>query len=374
MERIARATGTLPAAAPAPRPARALRTWLSLAVAVAALALASCADKLTTVDPGAAPEGVASSQTGLTVWREIANRLYLFRRGDPENGIPHVLVDSIPVSTPLPGQLHGVIRDSTAASGYQIYRREPSGGFTQLFDFTAFPTRRWIDRGWEIYHFTDPQIVVPTYTYQARGVVGGTTTIASPVTNEAHDTTTSVPNITYTGETGFNVVGDPVPLDSLFVMRWNRVPNAVAYFIHVYQPSFSLTNQAEQIASGMPAPLFIGKSLDILVAYMPAPDPQPSLLSFRMPTPDARPPEARVLTVRETRYGQEYLVRIAAVDAFGQLIAYTYGSFSVEITGEIMGIPIPSGHFVVYPLGAVKVVPSRAPAPAFAHRTGAGRR
>jgi hypothetical protein len=345
-------------------------------MAVAALALASCAEKVTTVPAGTVPEGETTDRSGLTVWREIANRLYVFRRGDPPNGIPHVLVDSIPVSTPLPGQLHGVIRDSTAASAYQIYRQQPGGGFTELFDFKPAPTRRWIDRGWEIYHFTDPQTVVPTYTYLGRGVVGGTTTIASPVTNEAHDTTRAVVTLTYTGPTGFNAVGDPAPLDSLFMMSWNTVPNAVGYFIHVYQPSFNLVDQAEQIASGMPAPLFIGKSLDILVAHMPAPDPQPASLSFRMPAPTEYPTQARVMTVRGTRYGQEYLVRIAAVDALGQLIAYTYGSFSTEITGEILGISIPSGHFAVYYLGAVKVVPSRpvTPAPALAGRIRADRR
>ena len=372
MGRPARPTASGPAARTA-RPASRLLT--RLAAAVAAFALVSCADKVTTVDPGATPEGVASSQTGLTVWREIANRLYVFRRGDPENGIPHVLVDSIPLSTPLPGQLHGVIRDSTAASAYQIYRRQTGGGFSELFDFSPSPTRRWIDRGWEIYHFIDPQTVVPTYTYLARGVVGGTTTIRSPVTNEAHDTTRSVPNITYTGPTGFDIVGDPVPLDSLFLMQWNTVPNAVGYFIHVYQPSFSLTALEEQIASGMPAPMFIGRSVDILAAYMPAPDPQPPSLSFRMPAPTAHPIQARVMTVRGTRYGQEYLVRIAAVDRLGQLIAYTYGSFSTELTGEVLGVTIPSGHFAVYYLGAVKVVPSRppSPAPAFAGRVRADR-
>jgi hypothetical protein len=186
-----------------------------------------------------------------------------------------------------------------------------------------------------------------------------------------------VPNITYTGKTGIDIVGGVEPLDSLFVMSWNTVPNAVAYYIHVYQESASLTDLDEKIASGMPAPLFIGRSLDILVAHMPAPNPQPPSLSFQMPTPTGHPTEARVMTVRQTRFGQDYFVRIAAVDALGQLIAYTYGSFSTEITGEILGVPIPSGHFAVYYLGAVKVSPSEedtTPAPAFAGRPRADRR
>ena len=343
-------------------PVAGVRAGLLAAVAMAALSLFGCAEKITTVDPSfTAPEGAASTQAGLGVWREIPNHLYIYRRGnlDADPPIPHVLVDSVTMATTLPGQIHGVIRDSTTSNSYQVYRREPNGAYRELYDFSAVPARRWFDRGWEIYHFTDPDTVVPTRTYLGRGVVGGGATLASPLTNEASDLVRSVENITYTGGTGFNVVGDPAPLDSLFQMKWQKVTNAVAYYIHVYQWSFNLIQLEEQIASGMPAPLFIGKSRDILVAYMPAPNPSPSEVTFTMPTPGARPAEARILTCRETRYGQEYLVRISAVDANGQLIAYTYGSNSQELTVLPDGTTLPSSVFAVFPMGAVKVVPSR---------------
>jgi hypothetical protein len=343
-------------------PVAGVRAGLLAAVAFAALSLCACAEKITTVDASfTAPEGAASTQAGLGVWREIPNHLYIYRRGnlDADPPIPHVLVDSVTMATTLPGQIHGVIRDSTTSNSYQVYRREPNGAYRELYDFSAVPTRRWFDRGWEIYHFTDPDTAVPTRTYLGRGVVGGGATLASPLTNEASDLVRSVQNITYTGGTGFNVVGDPSPLDSLFQMKWQKVTNAVAYYIHVYQWSFNLIQLEEQIASGMPAPLFIGKSRDILVAYMPAPNPSPTEVTFTMPTPGARPAEARILTCRQTRYGQEYLVRISAVDANGQLIAYTYGSNSQELTVLPDGTTLPSTQFAVFPMGAVRVVPSR---------------
>lgn len=365
---------TLPQEASARKPAAgrgtrtrgaAPRTAVFAVAALAALGGAACSKKNAIVDPTfTAPEGVASLQTGLLVWREIPNHLLVFEEGQPEADppVPDDLVAVYPVAAPggLTGQFHGAILDSTPANAYQVFRREPNGGYRELYDFSAVPSRRWLDRGWETYHFTDPDTAVPSRTYRGRGIVGGTITLSSPLTRESNNTVREVPDITYTGGTGFNVVGDPVALDSLFLMEWERVPNAAAYVIHVYQWSFALTDLNEQIMSGRPAPLFIGKSRDILVAYLPAPDTTAATVSFRMPTPAARPPEARIMTVRQTNYGQEYLVRISAVDASGQLIAYTYGSHSQKLTDILIGgAALPASQFAVFWLGAVKVVPSR---------------
>jgi hypothetical protein len=343
---------------------RATNAAVPAALVLLALCLASCADKITTVDPGLVPEGAASTQSGLAVWREIPNHVYVYIRGNPTGDppVPHVLIDSVTAVSPLPGQVHGVIRDSTTANAYQVYRRETNGGYTEIYDFTATAARKWFDRGWEIYHFTDADTTVPTRTYLGRGVVGGRATLGAPLTNEASDQVRAVHNINYRGATGFDSQGEASPLDSLFLMEWDAVENAVAYYIHVYQWSFNLINLDEQIASGMPAPLFIGKSRDVLVAYMPVPNPPPApgvRVLFRMPTPTATPSDVRILTVRETRYGQEYLVRIAAVDALGQLIAYTYGNNSQELASLPDGTTLPSTQFAAYPLGAVRVVPKR---------------
>ena len=338
------------------------RAAILAGVALAVLGAAACTKKVTTVDANfTAPEGVASSGARLVVWREAPNQLYIFKRAvesDPPE--PDTLEDSLSFSSGVPGQLHGAILDSTAASAYQVYRREPNGGALGLYDFTSAPARRWLDRGWETYHFVDPDTSLPSHTYRGRGVVGGVVTLSSPLTNEASDTVRAVAGIAYTGQTGFDPAGDASPLDSLFLMEWETVPNAAGYLIHVYQPGFNLITAEENILSGMPAPLFIGKSRDILVAYLPAPSPPGPTVSFRMPSPGARPPEARVMTVRETRFGQEYRVRIAAVDAFGQLLAYTPGNFSQRLTGLLPGgRTLPGTHYAVFRLGGVRVVPSR---------------
>lgn len=337
------------------------------AAMVATLVLPGCAEKITTVDPSfTSPEGVATTQTGLAVWREIPNGIDIYTETDPP-----VLLRTVIVPSPIPGQVHGLIRDSTTANGYQVFRREPNGGYRELYEFNAFSARRWFDRDWEIFTFTDADTIVPTHTYLGRGLVGGRATIAAPLTNEASGLVRAVENITYTGLTGYNSVGNAAPLDSLFQMKWLQVQNAVAYFIHVYQWSFNLIRLEEQVASGMPAPLFIGKSRDILVAYLPAPAGAPgSEVTFTMPTPNAHPPEARIMTVRETRYGQVYLVRIAAVNALGELIAYTYGTYSQEFKDLPDGTTLPSSQFAVFRMGAIQVAPSRPvnPAPARALR------
>ena len=357
-----------------------LRAGVLAAAALALLGTGACSDKITTVDATfTTPEGTASPQTGLVVWREIPNKLYIFDRGEVDPDCPvattHVLVDSAAVATPLPGQLHGAILDSTPASAYQVFRRESNGGYRELFDFAPIAARKWIDRAWEVFHFTDPDSVVPSRTYRGRGVVGGTVTLTSPLTQEANKTVRAVEAIHYTGKTGFNACGfvDCAGLDSLFEMKWRPVTGAASYVIHVYQPSFSLTALEEQIASGMPAPLYIGKSVDILVAIMPAPNPSPPEIIFKMPTPSAHPAEARVMTVRQTRFGQEYLVRVSAVDANGQLIACTYGTFSQQLTDNLPGgVTVGSNQFAVYYLGAVRVVPTR-PCPPIPNRARPGR-
>lgn len=354
-----------PRSVSAPAARRIPKAALLAVLAAAALGVGACSDKITSVDPSfVLPEGEASPLVGLAVWREIPNQLYIFRTGDPdaEPPVADVLLDSLEVETDPPGQLNGLIRDSTAASAYQVYRREPNGGVLQLFDFASEPTRRWVDRGWEIYHFIDPDTVVPTRTYLGRGIIAGNASPASPLTNTASDQVRSVVNLTYTGPIGFDGAGDPSPVDSLFPMQWRAVENAAGYYIHVYQPGFNLVRLVEQIESGRPAPLFIGKSRDILVAYLPVPSPPPAPgtpVNFTMPSPNARPANARVMTVRQTRYGQEYLVRIAAVDGSNQLIAFTRGHFSQHIADLPNGVTLPGNLHAAYFLGAVKVTPSR---------------
>ena len=73
----------------APAPSALARAAVLAAGTLAALGLASCSKKVTTVDSSfTSPEGVSSTQVGLTVWRELPNHLYIFRRGQPNADPP----------------------------------------------------------------------------------------------------------------------------------------------------------------------------------------------------------------------------------------------------------------------------------------------
>ena len=116
------------------RKGRARRRAL-LASGLVALVLSACAKKVTTVDPGFTPEGAASLQNGLAVWREIANPIYVYHRGQPDANppIPNTLLDSVFVPTPIPGQIHGVIFRKQRLPFPQRWQMQPE----QLFQFLS---------------------------------------------------------------------------------------------------------------------------------------------------------------------------------------------------------------------------------------------
>ncbi len=331
-------------------------------VAVLALGLAGCAKKKSVVDADfTLPEGAASPAARLVLWRETPTTMRVYQDVLPLGvGPEDRLLSVIPFGSDRPGRIHGLIFDSTAASGYQIMRKDANGGLSQLNDFVAVPTRRWLDREWEFYAFADDDTARLSRTYIGRGVVGGVVSAGSPLTNAVRDTSRAYPTITYTGNTGIANDGTPVPLDSLFLMEWNSVPGASGYYLHVYQPAFNLVTTREQVMSGMQAPLFVGKSRDILVAFVPAASPQPATVSFRMPTASATVPGARIITVRPTGYGQEYRVRIAAVDKLGRMISVTTGDNGIPLSGTLPdGTALTTTQYALYSFGAVRITPSR---------------
>ena len=343
----------------------AWRLGLAVALALAALGLAGCSKMQTTVDPGfTVPEGVpaAAGAARLVLWREIPAYIEIWQDILPVGLDPNDrLLRTIPFGSDLPGRIRGLVLDSTAASAYQILRRDPAGGYAELRDYLTVPTRRWLDLQWESYVFTDDDTAHARRTFIGRGVIGGAITLTSPLTNEARDTSQVVANINYTGSTGIDRDGNPVPLDSLFLMQWDAVPGAAGYYVQVYLPGSNLTTDGEQVMSGMPAPVFVGKSRDILLAYLPAPAPPAAGVSLRVPRPGVSPPVpgAHFMTVRGTNYGQEYRVRVAAVDALGRMIAYTYGSYGLPIIAELPdGSTLLADQYALYRLGAIQVVPS----------------
>jgi hypothetical protein len=340
---------------------------VAAALIIAAGGLSGCSKKKLTADAGySAPEGTVSGAARLVIWREIPTHIDTYTDVNPPGlGTEDQFLRRVDYGSDLPGRIHGIIFDSSAATGYQILRRDANGGYTQLKDFVAIPTRRWLDRHWKCFAFTDDDTTRASRTYIGRGVFGGVVTAASPLTNEARDTTVAIADIAYTGGTGIDIEGNPVPLDSLFTMKWDAVPNATGYYIHVYVPSFNLTTVREQIMSGMAAPVLVGKSRDILIAYVPAPNPPTPSMSLKMPVPTEVVPGARIMTARVTNYGTAYRVRVSAVDRLGRFIAYTSGSLGIPLTGNT-GVPevgslgsLPTGQYAIYRLGATTVIPSR---------------
>jgi len=302
------------------------------AVAVIALALAGCTKKIT-VDAGyTAPEGQESTDARLVVYADAPMTFEYYVDNNPPGADPTDVLERTETVTPSPGMLHGTILDGTAASGYQVLRREGNGGYAQLKDYVLNPVSKFLESGWEIYTFSDPN---PSPwsppTYLGRGVVAGQVTRTSPLTDTAMVTLPGVPELTYTGLT--------TPPDSLITMKWNQVPGAVGYWMQVYQ--YRQASTAQMVASSQAAPFVTNNVRNYFLAYVPAPAD-----SFKIgSTPGL------VLTRRTLLTGIEYLVRITAVGENGQMLAFTYGDKGV--------VAYAAGFYYKYRLGAVRVQPTR---------------
>lgn len=317
-----------------------VRRPLAALLALAALALPGCAKKTTAVDPSyTRPEGVATGASKLVVYPDLATFQLVFLDFAPPGPDPNdQFVGAIAARIDVQGSVHGMVSDQTSANGYQVLRSEAGGGLRELKDYLLAPSVKYLDSGWESYTFDDPDPtrVSPT-TYVARGAVNGAIGDGSPVTNP--------------GAIGDSLVADlPVRLypsnaivDSAFTLEWDPVPGAVGYWLQVYQYRSDLRNFDEQLLSGVPAPLYIGKSKDIYVAYLPG-----SVTRYKLGDP------ATILTRKLTHFGDVYLARVAAVDANGRMIAFSYGD--ANILSANLG-------YVVYPLGAKIVEPGQFPSP-----------
>jgi hypothetical protein len=309
---------------------------VGLAMALAAIAAPGCAKKVTQVDASyVSPEGTPSANARIIVYPDVAQIVQTFEDNIPEGPDPgDVLLSEAEVRASGAGAIHGAILDGTAASGYEVLRRESNGGFRSIKDFVLTPTRRWIDSQWEIYRWTDP---TPSgfspATYLGRGVVSGAVTGSSPLTNVGLLSSSTIAELVYTGERA--------PFDSLITMAWQAVPGVAGYWLQVYQ---NLGGTEEEIRSGIPAPFATTTVREFFVAYVTAPAD-----SFKI----GRDP-GQVLLRRTLLTGIEYLVRVSAVDGQGRLVATTYGDFEVQA-----GL----GSYDVYRLGAVKVQPRRRTTP-----------
>ena len=294
------------------------RRFAALAVVLAAFAAiaAGCSKKVTNADPAYTTlEGTPDANARLVIWPDTPNNVILFDDLPPPGPPSHAgdpTDDTVLTVTPQfftgRGSVETMLLDGTIANGFQIYRRAGNGGLEPIRDFTLNASRKWLDTDWEVYQEADPtpSNYAPT-SYIARGVLAGEVTTRSPLSNEAQITApTPTHSIAYTGTA--------TPADSLWTLSWTNVPGASGYWIHVYQFRPDAGND-EVIASGTPSPIWNGKVHDSFVGFVPSP-----AITYKLGGPGAL-----VLTQKPPLFGQEYLVRITAVDAAGQLIAYTQG-------------------------------------------------
>jgi len=310
---------------------------LMLACAALTLATTGCTKKQTLVDPSySQPEGVSVPDARLLLKSDIpitylsyfdrlnvggptpSDTLFTTPHDTLESG--HIRLGIFQIYESSPGAIGGEILDHTPASSYQALRRESGGGFRVLQKSALIPIRRWLDSEWEAYLFTDPapsSFQPPTYI--ARGLFAGAVTSASPLSNRSLLVPTSFDTLffDYQGRIDPNDFIDAndstyTPPDSIFGLHWAQVSGAAGYWIQIFQ----FTGDAfEQVRSSAPAPLYLNKSRDFFVGFVPAPAD-----SYRLGTPGAD-----VLTRRTLLNHQDYFARISAVDGTGRLLAYTYG-------------------------------------------------
>jgi hypothetical protein len=307
------------------------------AVILVALALAGCTKKVTSVDAGyTAPEGQLSANARLIVYPDAPVTVYTYTDNapdgpNPDSGNPGG--EDVLLSTEqryvAPGTLHGLIMDGTPASGYQVLRRESNGAYAQLKDYVLTPVASFLDSQWEAYTFADAQpsgFSPPSYT--GRGVVAGTVTPASPLTNRSELVASDIPTLTYTGQT--------TPADSNITMSWTAVPGATGYWIQIHQ--FKGGSQAQLLAAA-PAPFLVSDVRNFFVGYVPSPATEYTLGQ----------PGALVLTRRGLLWNVEYLVRISAVNDRGEMIAFSRGDWQyIRATGT----------YQCYRSGSKKVTPT----------------
>jgi hypothetical protein len=321
--------------------------WIALvgvALALLGISLAGCSKRVTDLDASFQVEGTPSSSE-LVAFPDTPTIGMLFRdtlESGPSQG--DYLIDTPAFYTIGPGTNRGMIFDYTQAGDFQIFRQESNGGYLNIKDFPVRETKQWVDSHSELYQFVDPAPVsASSDRYLGRGIINGVVNQTSPLTNVATTTTSPIDTI--------NIVSSPFPDDSLFTISWTPVVGAVGYWVQVYQFRSDLRTLQERILSGAPAPIFGDKATDLFVGFMPA-----GVTSYKLGDPP--PPGGKVLYRRLTLFNFFYNVRVSAVGPAGELLAYT-GSNGDFLLQQFVDLT-----YLLYPLGAFVVSPTRPELPA----------
>jgi hypothetical protein len=327
---------------------------LALAALTLPIALAGCSKKVTSVDADYTElEGTPDPLAQLYVWPDVSTEVHYYDDiGTPGPSESDTLLRVENVYRYGPGVVRTMLLDGGLGSGFEYFRRSPNGAYAPMRDYVVTLPHKWLESHWELYELTDtrPSGYTPA-TYQARGQIEGMATTTSPLSNEARVTGTTLNSMVYTG----NLF--PARADTNFTMSWGDVPGAVGYWMHVMQFRSTATTD-EVIQSATPAPVWNGRVRDQFVGYVAAPT-----TSYKLGTPGAL-----VLTYTPPISGQNYLVRITAVDAQGQVIAYIgtnldnirYDPNTGTIQGAVgggFGLVQGEGFWRIFPLGCAIVNP-----------------
>jgi hypothetical protein len=315
---------------------RTARTGVALAALIAIAVLSGCSKKITAVDASRTTiEGQPGTQAQLVVYPNLASFVLVFEDFAPSGPGPEdAFVDLVWGRDGEEGTIRGLIADRSAADAFEIFRSESNGGLRSIKDYPVQPATRYFDTSSSLYTFLDDDPARPSpASYQARGLMPGVAASEnSPLTNTATTGDTIVADLPLT------VLAPNAFVDSAWTTRWTAVPGAAGYWFQVYQFRSDLRTFEEQFLSTVPAPVYVGKSRDLYLAYLPA-----SVTQYRIGETTGQ-----IFTRKLTHYGQAYFMRVSAVDANGRLIAFSYGDAGL--------LPVDNGY-LIYPLGAAFVVP-----------------
>jgi hypothetical protein len=300
-----------------------LRTIALFAVALVTLAIAGCTKKINTVDPNyISPEGRTAADAQQIVFPDLPANVSYWKKPPPScEECPDTLVSVTPVYPTGPGVINGMILDGTAASGYQILRRESNGGYAPLYDYVLNPAQRFAQSGWKRFAWLDgrPSGFAPP-SYVGRGIVSGVITPTAPLTNVASLQAVELHDIVLT-------------TDSLRSFTYTPVPGAVAYIMQVYSVPNGYVDAA--IHNAAPAPYASEDHRDYLVHWAPATNGEID--------------NSKVQVLAQLRFvpGAFYLAHMSAVDAQGRLIGFSYGDPAVASGPQ-------EGYYRLFRAGAIQ--------------------
>lgn len=341
---------------------------LALAALTLPIALAGCSKKVTSVDADYTElEGTPDPLAQLYIWPDVSTEVHYYDDlGTPGPSESDTLLGVERVYRSGPGVVRTMLLDGGLGSGFEYFRRSPNGAYAPMRDYVVTMPHKWLESHWELYELTDthPSGYAPA-TYQARGQLEGVPTTTSPLSNAARLTTTTENTMVYTGNPF------PARADTNFTMSWAPVAGAAGYWMHVMQFRSTATTD-EIIQSATPAPVWNGRVKDQFVGYVAAPT-----TSYKLGGPGAL-----VLTYTPPISGQNYLVRITAVDAQGQVIAFigtNLDDIRVDAEGHILGSTgggfgtiQGDGFWRIFPLGCAIVNPGGVSGAPNMVRTGEG--